>query len=44
MLTKEELREIFDEAEKAICTPELLAKVKAELITDSNKNVSSLFA
>lgn len=35
-MTKEELREIFAEAEKAVCTPELLAKVKAEL-TDSNK-------
>ena len=35
-MTREELRKIFDEAEKDICTPELLAKVKSEL-TDSNK-------
>lgn len=35
-MTKEELRKIFDEAEKEICTPELVAKVKSEL-TGSEK-------
>ena len=35
-MTREELRKIFDDAEKKICTPENYSKVFAEL-TDSGK-------
>ena len=35
-MSKDELRRIFDEAEKEICTPELYSKIVAE-ITDSTK-------
>lgn len=36
-MTREELRKIFDDAEKKVCTPENYAKAVAEL-TDSGKN------
>lgn len=35
-MTKDELRKIFDEAEKEICTPELYEKVRKEL-SEANK-------
>ena len=35
-MTREDLRKIFDEAEKAVCTPENYHRVLAE-ITDSSK-------
>jgi len=35
-MTREELRKIFDDAEKKVCTPENYAKIVAEL-TDSTK-------